>query len=162
VAFLFLEVAMSIHPGQLREYLVRPVLNRLGLYSEAAEELLMLTAAAESLCGEYLHQVGGPALGIFQMEPRTHDDIWDNYLRFKPDLAVQMKHYGRLSQQLAGNLYYACAMARIHYRRVPERLPSAMDIDGLARYWKDHYNTHLGAGDPQEAINKYRQLAVVD
>lgn len=25
---------MSIHPGQLREYVIRPVLRRLGLYSE--------------------------------------------------------------------------------------------------------------------------------
>lgn len=153
---------MSIHPGQLREYIIRPVLNRLGLYSEAAEELLMLTAATESLCGKFVHQVGGPALGIFQMEPRTHDDIWDNFLRFKPDLAFRVKHFGRLSQQLPGNLYYACAMARVHYLRVPERLPSAIDVNGLADYWKAHYNTHLGAGKPEEAIQNYKRLALVD
>lgn len=153
---------MSIHPGQLREYIIRPVLNRIGLYSEAAEELLMLTAATESLCGEYIHQVGGPALGIFQMEPRTHDDIWDNFLKYKPALASHVKAYGRLAQQLPGDLYYACAMARVHYLRVSERLPSAMDVEGLAQYWKDHYNTHLGAGQPHEAASNYRRFAVVD
>jgi len=153
---------MSIHPGQLREYIIRPVLNRIGLYSEAAEELLMLTAATESLCGKFVHQVGGPALGIFQMEPRTHDDIWENFLKYKPALAMHVKTYGRISQQLPGNLYYACAMARVHYLRVPERLPSAMDVDGLARYWKDHYNTHLGAGQPHEAVENYQRFAVVD
>lgn len=153
---------MSIRPGQLREYIIRPVLNRIGLYSEAAEELLMLTAATESLCGEYIHQVGGPALGIFQMEPRTHDDIWDNFLKYKPALASHIKVYGRLAQQLPGNLYYACAMARIHYLRVKSRLPSAVDVDGLAQYWKDHYNTHLGAGRPEEAAHNYRKFALVD
>lgn len=153
---------MSIHPGQLREYVIRPVLHRLGLYSEAAEELLMLTAATESLCGEYLHQVGGPALGIFQMEPRTHDDLWSNYLGYRASLADEIRQYGSTASQLPGNLYYACAMARIHYLRVPERLPSAMDVDGLARYWKDHYNTHLGAGNPQKAAQNYQRLALVD
>ncbi len=153
---------MSIHPGQLREYVIRPVLNSLGLYSEAAVELLMLTAATESLCGKYVHQVGGPALGIFQMEPRTHDDIWDNFLAGKPELAGKVRKYGRLSGQLPGNLYYACAMARIHYRRVSERLPSAADTDALARYWKQHYNTHLGAGTVRKAIENYNQYASVD
>jgi len=153
---------MSIHPGHLREYVIRPVLKNLGLHSEAAEELLMLTAATESLCGKYIHQVGGPALGIFQMEPRTHDDIWEHFLRFKPGLSEQVKQYGCFSRELPGNLYYACAMARTHYLRVPERLPSATDIDGLARYWKTHYNTHLGAGRPHEAVENYQRFAVVD
>ncbi|WP_417518760.1 hypothetical protein [Marinobacter sp.] len=153
---------MSIHPGQLREYVIRPVLTSLGLYSEAAVELLMLTAATESLCGKFVHQVGGPALGIFQMEPRTHDDIWTHYLAYKPELAARVKQHGRLAAQLPGNLYYACAMARVHYLRVPERLPSAADVDALARYWKAHYNTHLGAGTVRKAIENYAQYAEVD
>lgn len=153
---------MSIHPGQLREWVVRPVLHRLGLYSEAAEELLMLTAATESLCGKYLHQVGGPALGIYQMEPATHSDIWNNYLKYKGGLAPEVAKYGRSSADLAGNLYYATAMARIHYLRRPERLPSAIDIDGLAQYWKDHYNTYLGSGKVEKAIQNYQKYAMVD
>ena len=64
--------------------------------------------------------------------------------------------------ELAGNLYYATAMARIHYLRRPERLPSAMDVEGLAQYWKDHYNTYLGAGTPEKAVKMYYQYAVVD
>lgn len=153
---------MGIHPGQLREYIIRPTLKELGLYSEAAEELLMLTAATESLCGEYLHQVGGPALGIFQMEPATHDDIWANWLKYKPTLAGKLARYGHEARALPGNLYYATAMARIHYRRRPEALPSAMDERGLAQYWKDHYNTHLGAGTADKAIQNYRKYAIVD
>lgn len=45
---------MTIHPGHLREYIISTTLRELGLYSEAAEELLMLTAAAESECGRWL------------------------------------------------------------------------------------------------------------
>ena len=153
---------MSIHPGQLREYVIRPVLKDLCLYSEAAEELLMLTAATESLCGKFIHQVGGPALGIFQMEPNTHDDIWENFLKYKPALAAKVMRYGKEARELPGNIYYACAMARVHYLRKPDRLPSADDIDGLAAYWKKHYNTHLGAGDPDEAVSNYQRFAVID
>ena len=153
---------MSIHPGQLREYVIRPVLRRLGLYSEAAEELLMLTAATESLCGKYLHQVGGPALGIFQMEPFTHDDIHRNFLKYKPEVAEKVREFGSESKDMPGNLYYATAMARIHYLRVPEALPSAMDVNGLANYWKNHYNTHLGSGTVRKAVANYQKYALVD
>lgn len=153
---------MTIHPGQLREYVIRPVLHRLGLYSEAAEELLMLTAATESLCGKYLHQVGGPALGIFQMEPATCRDIYDNYLAYRKPMADEIKQWGSGPEHLPGSLYYATAMARVHYLRVPEPLPSAMDVNGLARYWKDHYNTHLGAGTIVKAVANYRKYALVD
>lgn len=153
---------MSINPGQLREYVIRPTLKELGAYSESAEELLMLTAATESLCGKYLHQVGGPALGIYQMEPATHDDLWVNYLKYKPALAEKVARYGHEARELPGNLYYATAMARIHYLRRPEALPSAMDERGLASYWKTWYNTHLGAGTVEKAIENYRAYALVD
>jgi len=153
---------MSIHPGHLREYVIRPVLRSLDLYSEAAEELLMLTAATESLCGRFLHQVGGPALGIFQMEPRTHNDIHTNYLAYRPGLARLVAEYGSAANHLAGSLNYATAMARIHYLRVPVPLPSPIDIDGLADYWKLFYNTHAGAGRPETAVRHYQSLALTD
>ena len=153
---------MSIHPGHLREYVIRPVLRSLDLYSEAAEELLMLTAATESLCGRYLHQVGGPALGIFQMEPRTHNDIHTNYLSYRPGLARLVAEYGHTANQLAGSLNYATAMARIHYLRVPAPLPSPGDVDGLANYWKTYFNTSAGAGRPETAVRHYQSLALTD
>lgn len=153
---------MSIHPGHLREYIIRPVLKRMGAYSEAAEELMMLTAAAESQCGRYLHQVGGPALGVWQMEPATFRDINDNFLVFNSGVRESVRHYGSDVSQLPGNLYFACAMARCQYLRRPEALPNANDVIGLAEYWKKWYNSHLGAGVPAEAIQKYKQYALVD
>ncbi len=59
--------------------IVQPVLAALGTWSLESEMLLMGTAAHESLL-IYTHQIGGPALGYFQMEPATHDDCWTNYL----------------------------------------------------------------------------------
>lgn len=141
---------------QLRS-LIRQVLSPCRLYSEAAEELLILTAAAESLGGQYIYQMGGPAVGIFQMEPNTHDDIWENYLEYKPELALETSFWthSKDSEALVYNLAYAILMARIHYLRVAEPLPSATDIDGLAYYWKKYYNTYRGKGTVRGAKEKY-------
>jgi hypothetical protein len=140
---------------QLR-MLIRSVLQELQLYSEDAEEQLMLTAAVESNLGEYIAQVGGPAQGIFQMEPATEGDIWNNYLRYKQHLAEKIKALaGESAYRLRGNLIYQIAMARVHYLRVSEPLPSRHDVEGLAQYWKDHYNTFKGKGTVEKAVEKY-------
>lgn len=148
----------------LRRYVIRPALEHIGAYSPAAEELLVATAAQESNGGEFLHQVGGgPAIGIFQMEPATHDDIWINYLRYREDLrgAISALLVGPLpeAEQMAGNLYYAAAMARCHYLRVPEPLPDPGNIQAMGHYWKRHYNTALGAGTVAEFVNSWRGYA---
>ncbi len=48
-------------------------------------------------------------------------------------------------------------MARVHYLRVPEPLPAPGDIEGLARYWKAHFNTPAGAGTPAGFVANWRR-----
>lgn len=155
------EEEMSINKEQLKESVVVPVLKVLELYSEAAVDLLMGTAAVESNLGEYITQVGGPAKGIFQMEPSTHDDIVRHYLYYKPDLVAKIKEATGVdkldSRHLVGNMYYAAAFARIHYLRVPEKLPSAEDVVALASYWKQYYNTKYGKGTVEKFVDKYER-----
>lgn len=56
---------------QFRIEIVRPALVTIDLYSDAAENLVMGTAAQESHL-DYVKQSGnGPALSLFQMEPAT-------------------------------------------------------------------------------------------
>lgn len=158
---------MSIDFGQLRKYVVRPVLHHLAPeipYSLEAENLIMGTIAQESH-GQYLKQLGrGPALGVIQMEPRTHDDIWSNYLAYGQNLAgkVQDLELPRFlglhgPGELVGNLYYATAMCRVFYRRLPDALPAADDVPGMADLWKRRYNTYLGAGTVAEFISNYHK-----
>lgn len=143
----------GINPGQLREYVIAPVLDHLALPSKNdAAALLLNTAAAESQ-RHFLHQLhGGPALGIYQMEPATHDDIFTNFLAHRTDLRDRVLGLSIDGEpdagQMIGNLYYATAMARIHYWRVPAPMPDAGDVQAQADYWKAHYNTELGAGTP--------------
>lgn len=147
--------------------MVRPTLEFIELYSDAAENLIIGTGLAES-AGEYLKQLGGgPALGLFQMEPATHDDIWDNWLEYKPHLSsliLQLETEAAITRgalEMIGNLYYATAMCRCHYRRVSEPFPDSRDAQGLARYWKEHYNTFRGAGSAEKAVPFFHQACGV-
>lgn len=145
--------------------LIREVLEPKGLYSPPAEELLVLTAAAESLGGAYLYQVKGPARGIFQMEPATERDILSNYVRYKTNLRDVLKQFiqfnadgtwaYRINDPLTYSLEYQVVMARIHYLRDKFIIPPHTDVEGLASYWKRVYNTYLGKGTVAGATKKY-------
>ena len=63
-----------------RDVIVRPVLRDLALSTYPAEMLVLGTIAQESNF-KYLEQLsGGPGIGLGQMEPATHDDLWSNWL----------------------------------------------------------------------------------
>jgi len=147
--------------SHLKEYIIIPTLDYMGLNSASAVNLLLGTAAQESHLGEYLHQINGPALGIYQMEPDTHKDIHNNFLVYKSDLNKKILNLSfpafSMKKNLIGNLYYATAMARIHYYRVPEKLPKVDDIEGLANYWKRYYNTTIGKGTIREFIKNFEK-----
>jgi hypothetical protein len=150
-----------IDPTQFRELIVRPTLQSMAKWSEASEALLMGTAMQESGL-TYIEQIGGGgALGFFQMEPATHDDIWENYLeRGRDDLARKVDTWAsvRVSAGLVFNLAYATAMCRVHYLRVKDPLPHEKDIIGLAGYWKKFYNTEAGKGTINQFVENYERM----
>lgn len=162
---------MPIDPTQLRTLVVKPVLLSLGLpSSEVAENLIMGTAAHESHLGDYIEQVGGgPALGIFQMEPATLNDCYENYLDYRADLKAKVDGFLAAQpatqdgspdkqQQLATNLAYATAMCRIRYYRAPAAMPSdPNDVNALGTYWKQYYNTPQGAGTVEQFVADYNR-----
>ncbi|MBI2881275.1 MAG: hypothetical protein HYY21_06785 [Candidatus Tectomicrobia bacterium] len=150
--------------AQFRVHVIRPTLEGIGAHSRAAENLVLGTALQESGLS-YLRQMDeGPALGLYQMEPATHDDIWENYLSFRPELRERVSAFLVPGQdrtlQLIWNLAYATAMCRTHYLRVPAPLPDADDILGLAEYWKLHYNTPQGRGRPEEFVRNFEEHAI--
>lgn len=149
---------------ELRLYVIRPTLQMIDLWSEAAENLLLGTAAQESRLGRYLTQTRGPALGIYQIEPATHLDVWESFLNAHPTLLEKTKallsHYdaNHKDAALITNLSYSTVIARIIYYRAPKTLPAANDIQGLAAYWKKYYNTPLGKGKTTEFVSNYEAL----
>lgn len=153
---------MSFDAEQFRTYIINPTLTSFGLYSQSAANLLMGTCAQESHFGKYLHQLGkGPAKGVFQMEPATHDDIRDNYIAHRQQfkrLLLANGYQTLEAEQLVYDLRYATIMARFHYYRIREALPAADDIPALARYWKEYYNTRFGKGTEEEFIANYNKF----
>lgn len=150
-------------PKAFVDEVVTPALQALGLDDDlhAPTELLLGTALQESALFHRIQLGGGPARGLFQMEPATHDDIWDNFLRFRDGLATKVRQLlpddSPDAKALTDNDRYAAAMARIQYLRMgqivgKEPLPDAGDIAGMAQYWKDYYNTGLGAGNAAQFV----------
>lgn len=155
---------MGIDAEHLSTYVIRPILLQLELYSLAAERLLLGTAAQESQLGRYLRQIRGPALGIYQMEPDTHNDVHRSFLRFNSRLRRAVMSFASggsgepAPNQLVWNLAYATAMSRVYYLRIQEPLPKADDIDAMARYWKKYYNTVAGKGTEEEFKRNFNRF----
>ena len=173
-----------IHPGHLRQFVIRPTLEHLGLWSEAAENLVFGTIAQESVIGNvhYLKQQVGPALGIGQVEPATHEDNWVNYLRYRMDGRRVGARVSRFVPAwawetgasvdgfkvpshllLITSLEYNVVQCRVKYFRVPEKLPDADDLEALGCYWDTYYNANPDHGFPRDWVAAYmraRELEV--
>lgn len=125
--------------------------------------LLLGTCAVEAALQYRFQRGGGPARGLFQMEPATAYDIFENMLQYtnRPGLVnslmkiwlnlesvpLFMPLVDELDYHLANNDPFACAMARLHYMRFPEQIPRT--VKDLGKYWKTYYNTAGGAGTTQ-------------
>ena len=145
---------------QFRNVILKPCLSALQLDTPVAEELLIATMAHESKGGTYLKQEGGPALGIYQMEPKTHDDIWNAYLPSFHDVTYKTMAVCKLSMKptadmMVYNLYYATCMARIFYLRIPQGLPATSDIDAIWDYYKKWWNTEKGSAEKDDFVRNY-------
>lgn len=157
-----------INPQHFVDLVIKPSLEDfLGdkYASKAAVKLLLGTALQESKLTHLKQIGGGPALGVYQMEPVTHNDIWETYLRYDSYLfgviggtssgsKIEYPH----CSELITDMKYATLMARMHYYRVSDPLPDFYDDVGLAHYWKDHYNTSHGAGTVDEYLDCWAQF----
>lgn len=149
--------------SQVKEHIVIPTLKYLDPvipYSDAAVELLLMTAAHESSGCKYLHQVNGPALGIYQMEPSTEASLHRHFLQYRRKLDAKVmglivKEDGVRIPLTVCNLSYATAMARVLYYSSPEALPSG--YSGMSRYAKQYWNTFKGKATEDDYFNAYNK-----
>ncbi len=138
---------------QLHDHIIKPTLQYMGgnYDSKDARFLLLCTAAIESKCGYYIKQIKGPALGIWQMELETHDDIFDNCDALSLEggetleLLCSLSIFGCFGLSLIQSPMYACAMARLKYSMDKAPLPDRHDIKAVYDYYKRIYNTPAGA-----------------
>ena len=121
--------------------------------SESAIRLLCMIAAHESGGFMFTRQVKGPALSLFQMEPRTFRGLV-GYCRHKQYLDGELPCS---PYRLVFDSMFAAAMGRCFLLRIPEPLPDPDDIDGLARYAKTYWNTKYGKATVDDYARAWRK-----
>ena len=158
---------------QLHDHIIKPTLEYMGgnYYSKDAAFLLLCTSAIESNCGEYIKQIGGPALGIWQMEPATHSDInmncdaladEDSPTRAKQDSLYMPYNIEIGIGGMINNPMYACFMARLKYSMDKAPLPDRNDIKAVYEYYKRIYNTPLGASTYEKFLSSLENNRIND
>ena len=152
-----------INTGQLRDLITRTLKETPSGHSEDAVELLMMIAAHESRLGTYLRQVDGPALGIFQIEPTTHDDTWENGDSICAN--AQILGIECAVEKLEYDLRYQIFMARQKLFMISEALPSSEgasseNVSLMSDYCKEHWNTVDGGADAFDYFNAYLDYCV--
>lgn len=151
-----------INQHHFREYVVKPVLIDAKLYSRNIEELLIATMAHESLGGYYLKQINGLALGVYQIEPATYYDLWENYLKYRPEFKLTVYEAFNVNSmpspnRLISDLTFSTLIARLIYLRAPQPLPDYQDLEGIWEYYKRYWNTEKGKATKDEFMKNYRE-----
>ena len=148
-----------IHPRWLLNHVITPVNSLLEAQSQSADKLVLYTMVTESDLMYVKQRPSGPARGLGQVEPATHDDIWTNFLEYRPELSERVMtliapDFAPTADKLIANHWYSAAMVRLKYCRDPNPLPDADDIDSMAQYWKRVYNTPQGKGEVLDFVRK--------
>jgi hypothetical protein len=122
-----------------------------GLHSDHCVELLAMIAAHESLGGKYRKQIGGPALGLFQIEPVTHNSVWDN----SDSIRARAKRYGVTEDvsKLESDDRYSIWVAR-HYLAM-DKNPLPKTPEAMAAYCKSYWN-RTGKATPEKYLNDWQ------
>ena len=132
--------------------IVEYALYKIDSYSDDALALVVRTGMAESgyraLKG---YGEGNPAIGFWQIEPATMNDMITNYIHYRSHykknlISLGMNFKKDTIMSVMSNLAVQAALCRLHYRRDKDPLPSWDNLEGQASYWKRVYNTVEGRG----------------
>lgn len=155
---------MSLDARHLLEYVIRPTLRQIGLYSRSAERLVLGTAAVESDLRFLRQHRDGPARGLWQMEPATYDSLWADLLALprRSDLRLRVLSLGPWSDappadRMVTDLALGAAMCRIRYLWDPHMLPQPDEIRQMAETWCRAYNTFKGKGTIEGYMSAWRR-----
>lgn len=148
--------------GQFRDYIIRPALFDIDenvkppLNTPNAVQMLLVTTGIETECGHYIVQVDGPALGPYQDEPDSLDDLYWNYLRYKSANMSPTKN--PQPRRLMFDFSYATKCARLQYYRHPDPMPELNDQVGMWECYKKIWNTDQGAATKAEFDQAWEQF----
>ena len=154
------QLPSNSHNYSLRED-IRTILESVGFNPLDKElDLLIGTMSVESDLGKYVIQHnGGPAIGVYQMEPSTLADIKTNYLSYRPVLAQRVQTLATLSNdEFIASFEAQTVFCYIHYLRYNAfDMITLGDVESYATAWKKTYNSYLGKGTIEKFIEKYEE-----
>lgn len=136
------------HVEQFKKLIIEPALYNIGLWSESATNLLVGTALIESNLKYFKQVPQGPALGLFQIESATYQDICNRSHKYPEIRNKALKYLGykdfpERAYRLISDIALSVIIARLKYYLHPSSLPPSDDIPALAEYWNTIYNTNI-------------------
>lgn len=142
---------MSYISKESLEQTVTDELLKMDRFSSSAVLAIMMIIAHESQRGKYWRQVGGPAIGLIQMEAWVHDDVWE----VCDSIKVLAEHYGVHEdvEQLAYDIRYNIFMARC--RLLMDVRPLPTNKESMAEYLKEYWNSGAGKASAEKYLNDY-------
>tara|TARA_R110002020_G_scaffold138134_2_gene307922 strand:+ start:647 stop:1135 length:489 start_codon:yes stop_codon:yes gene_type:complete len=149
---------------------IKKTLEKMGskYASQDAMMLVYRTGLVESRY-EYIMQKGGGniARGHWQCEPWVAVSLCKDYLQYRKELLKKVAEICHLDwsyftnpqedkwrEVLTTNLIAGVVVCRLHYWRVPKKMPKTLDEQ--AAYWKRWYNTSKGAG----TVDHFKELVM--
>jgi hypothetical protein len=129
----------------------------------SAYDLILETACAETHLGQYEDPTpNGAGRGLTQLDPvavttinekRTPTAIRDRQKVLK---CFDIDVWEVKPKDLDNNPLLALIMCRLHYKQVPDEIPST--VEARAVYWKRYYNTSAGKGTERHYIEQVNRL----
>ena len=138
--------------------IVEYALYKVDSFSDDALALVVRTGMAESgyraLKG---YGEGNPAIGFWQIEPATMNDMIKNYIHYRSHyknnlISLGMNFEKDTIMSVMSNMAVQAALCRLHYRRDKHPIPSWDNLEDQGKYWKRVYNTIEGRGTVQHFV----------
>jgi len=145
----------------IKKHIIAPALVAICAYSDDRLDMVFATGAAESLYQD-IKQHNGEAASWFQIERKTHDDLYRfltvNKKQYIIDGLIKLTH-GRIHfKEVLVNPFYAAACCAIRYMYEPSPLPKAGNRTAQAAYWKQFYNSSKGKGSEGEFLERVTEV----
>jgi hypothetical protein len=151
---------MGLRVSQVLARVVRPALAAMPSIPNGVhvEQILLMIAAHESGGFVDLYQrPNGPAVGLWQMEPVTFDDLLSRVAPRVPGSLAFATSARPSVDECAWNLRLAAAFARLKLYASPGALPDRDETWEQARYAKRYYNSALGKAKVEDYVDAYER-----
>jgi len=141
----------------IKDHIITPALVAINSYSDDRADMVFVTGATETQY-RYIRQIKGSALSWFQIERKTHDDLYrflgQSRKQHILDGLIKLTGGAISFGQLEINPWYAAACCAVRYMYDPKPLPKANARMRQAEYYKRIYNTSEGKGTTGEFLER--------